>query len=130
MVESMGKNGALSAKAILDIMEGNLTNNDDLVGVGAIFEQGSITFEPSEAATLVDSKQRFSPYLSKNNSDITAALIEGADDKSVADWYWIPKEEKRAVLTEPYNYNVNGQTVLMTTISVPLVNASGTFLAY
>lgn len=127
MVESMGKNGALSAKAILDIMEGNLTNNDDLVGVGAIFEQGSITFEPSEAATLVDSKQRFSPYLSKNNSDITAALIEGADDKSVADWYWIPKEEKRAVLTEPYNYNVNGQTVLMTTISVPLVNASGTF---
>ena len=37
------------------------------------------------------------------------------------------QEERRAVLTEPYDYNVNGQSVLMTTISVPLINASGTF---
>lgn len=39
----------------------------------------------------------------------------------------MPKEEGRTVLTEPYDYSVNGQTVLMTTISVPLVNASGKF---
>lgn len=39
----------------------------------------------------------------------------------------VPKEEGRAVLTEPYDYKVNGETISMTTISVPLVNASGTF---
>ncbi|WP_155593372.1 methyl-accepting chemotaxis protein [Lysinibacillus cavernae] len=127
IIESMEKNKSLSTKGVLDIMESNLANNADLLGVGAIFEEDSITLNPSDAATLIDSKKRFGPYLSKNGNEISTALLEGVDDKSASEWYWVPKEEGRAVLTEPYDYNVNGQNVLMTTISVPLVNASGTF---
>jgi methyl-accepting chemotaxis protein len=126
IIESLEKNNTLSTKGVIDIMENNLANNNDILGVGAIFEQDSIILEPTEAA-LIDTKKRFMPYLSKNGNDITMALIEGIDDKSVSEWYWVPKEERRAVLTEPYEYNVNGQSVLMTTISVPLINASGTF---
>ena len=127
IVESMEKNKALSTKGILDIMERNLANNDDLLGVGAIFEQGSIIVDPNDEATLVDFKKRFGPYLSKNGNGITTALLEGVDDKNLSQWYWVPKEEGRTVLTEPYEYSVNGQSVLMTTISVPLVNAAGKF---
>ncbi|WP_235473270.1 methyl-accepting chemotaxis protein [Lysinibacillus macroides] len=127
IVESMEKNNTLSTKAILDIMESNLVNNDDLVGVGAIFDPDTIPLEPNEVPALVDPKKRFSPYLSKSNNDITSAVVEGTDDRAVSEWYWVPKEEGRSVLTEPYDYNVNGQTVLMTTISVPLVDASGAF---
>ena len=127
IVESMEKNKTLSTKGVLDIMENNLANNDDLLGVGAIFEQNSLIVNPNDEATLVDSKKRFGPYLSKNGNEITTTLIEGVDDKNVSQWYWVPKEEGRTVLTEPYDYSVNGQTVLMTTISVPLVNASGKF---
>ena len=127
IVESMEKNKTLSTKGVLDIMENNLANNDDLLGVGAIFEQNSLIVNPNDEATLVDSKKRFGPYLSKNGNEITTTLIEGVDDKNVSQWYWVPKEEGRTILTEPYDYSVNGQTVLMTTISVPLVNASGKF---
>lgn len=126
IIESMEKNNTLSTKGVIDVMENNLASNNDILGVGAIFEQDSIILEPTEAA-LVDTKKRFIPYLSKNGNDISTALIEGIDDKSISEWYWVPKEERRAVLTEPYDYNVNGQSVLMTTISVPLINASGTF---
>ncbi len=126
IIESMEKNNTLSTKGVIDIMENNLASNNDILGVGAIFEQESIILEPTEAS-LVDTKNRFIPYLNKNGNDITTALIEGIDDKSISEWYWVPKEERRAVLTEPYDYNVNGQSVLMTTISVPLINASGTF---
>ncbi len=126
IVESMEKNKTLSTKGILDIMENNLASNDDLLGVGAIFEENSLIVNPNEA-TLVDSQKRFGPYLSKNDNEITTTLIEGLDDKNVSQWYWVPKEEGRTVLTEPYDYSVNGQTVLMTTISVPLINASGKF---
>lgn len=126
IIESMEKNNTLSTKGVIDIMENNLANNNDILGVGAIFEQNSIILEPTEAA-LVDTNKRFIPYLSKNGNDITTAQIEGIDDKSVSEWYWVPKEDRRAVLTEPYDYNVNGQSVLMTTISVPLINASGAF---
>lgn len=127
IVESMEKNKTLSTKGVLDIMENNLANNDDLLGVGAIFEQNSLIVNPNDEATLVDSKKRFGPYLSKSGNEITTTLIEGVDDKNVSQWYWVPKEEGRTILTEPYDYSVNGQTVLMTTISVPLVNASGKF---
>lgn len=127
IIESMEKNKTLSTKGVLDIMENNLANNNDLLGVGAIFEQNSLIVNPNDEATLVDSKKRFGPYLSKNDKEITTTLIEGVDDKNVSQWYWVPKEEGRTVLTEPYDYSVNGQTVLMTTISVPLVNASGKF---
>lgn len=127
IVESMEKNKTLSTKGVLDIMENNLANNDDLLGVGAIFEQNSLIVNPNDEATLVDSQKRFGPYLSKSRNEITTTLIEGVDDKNVSQWYWVPKEEGRTILTEPYDYSVNGQTVLMTTISVPLVNASGKF---
>lgn len=143
IVETMEKKGEVSAQAILDIMETNLVNNDDLLGVGVILEQNIANVKPIALATLLeqntmkidsatyaaltDSKNRFIPYLSKDGGGITAAAIEGIDDKSVSEWYWVPKDEGRSVLTEPYDYNVNGKTVLMTTISVPLVNASGSF---
>ena len=143
IVETMEKKGEVSAQAILDIMETNLVNNDDLLGVGVILEQNIANVKPIALATLleqntmkidsatyealIDSKNRFIPYLSKDGGGITAAAIEGIDDKSVSEWYWVPKDEGRSVLTEPYDYNVNGKTVLMTTISVPLVNASGSF---
>ncbi|MGE7674910.1 methyl-accepting chemotaxis protein [Lysinibacillus sp. NPDC094403] len=127
IVEGMENKGKLSAEDIIDMMETNLVNNEDLLGVGAVFEQNSVKIDPTIHATLVDSKNRFVPYLSKDGSKITTASLEGLEDKKVSEWYWIPKEEGRAVLTEPYDYNIDGKTVRMTTISVPLVDSSGVF---
>ncbi|MGE7132301.1 methyl-accepting chemotaxis protein [Lysinibacillus xylanilyticus] len=125
IVEGMEKKGKLSAEDIIDMMETNLVNNEDLLGVGAVFEKNSTNIEPTISSTLVDSKKRFIPYLSKDGNGITTNSLEGIEDKSISEWYWIPKEEGRSVLTEPYDYKINGQTVLMTTIAVPLVDASG-----
>ncbi|MEY9978325.1 methyl-accepting chemotaxis protein [Lysinibacillus sp. RC79] len=127
IVEGMEKKGKLSAEDIIKMMETNLVNNEDLLAVGAVFEPNSTNVEPTINATLVDSKNRFIPYLSKDGNEITTSFIDGIDDKSISEWYWIPKEEGRSVLTEPYEYNIKGQTVLMTTIAVPLVDASGSF---
>ncbi|MEB2301838.1 methyl-accepting chemotaxis protein [Lysinibacillus xylanilyticus] len=127
IVEGMEKKGKLSAEDVIDMMETNLANNEDLLGVGAVFERNSTNIEPTINATLVDSKNRFIPYLSKDENGITRASLEGIEDKSISEWYWIPKEEGRSILTEPYDYKINGQTVLMTTIAVPLVDAEGSF---
>lgn len=125
IIESLEKSGQLSGEAIIKIMEANLLNSEDLLGVGAVFEENSATIEPTVSDKLVDTENRFIPYLSKDGSSITKSPIEGLEDKNVSEWYWVPKEERRAVLTEPYDYNVNGNTVLMTTIAVPVVNSSG-----
>ncbi|MGN4126974.1 methyl-accepting chemotaxis protein [Lysinibacillus sphaericus] len=127
IVETMHNNGGLSAEGLMDILETNLIKNDDLIGVGAILEKESAQVEPTVDVTLIDTKERFMPYMSKNGNEIAITAIEGLEEKSSAQWYWVPKEEERAILTEPYDYKVNGETISMTTISVPLVNSSGTF---
>ncbi len=127
IVETMHNNGGLSAEGLMDILETNLVKNDDLIGVGAILEKESAQVEPTVDVTLIDTKERFMPYMSKNGNEIAITAIEGLEEKSSAQWYWVPKEEERAILTEPYDYKVNGETISMTTISVPLVNSSGTF---
>ena len=55
IIESTEKNNTLSTKGVIDIMENNLANNNDILGVGAIFEQDSIILEPTETA-LIDTK--------------------------------------------------------------------------
>jgi len=108
------------------ILEQNIANVKP-IALTTLLEQNTMKIDSATYEALIDSKNRFIPYLSKDGGGITAAAIEGIDDKSVSEWYWVPKDEGRSVLTEPYDYNVNGKTVLMTTISVPLVNASGSF---
>ncbi|MFJ5767777.1 methyl-accepting chemotaxis protein [Lysinibacillus sp. NPDC093210] len=125
IVEAMQKNDELSTESVMDILETNLMKNEDLLGVGAVLENGAVKVGPTIDNALIDQKNRFIPYLSKDGNNTSANAIEGIDKTDAADWYRIPTEEGRAVLTEPYDYTVNGKTISMTTIAVPLVNASG-----
>ncbi|WP_342598170.1 methyl-accepting chemotaxis protein [Psychrobacillus sp. FSL H8-0483] len=125
--ETMQSNGELSAAEVLSILEKNLAENEDLLGVAAILENGSAKVESTIPSNLIDSSKHFVPYLSKDGNEISTTSLEGYEDTENGDWYWIPKKEGRAVLTEPYDYEVNGKTVSMTTISVPLFSSSGTF---
>ncbi len=125
IVEAMQKNEELSTESVMDILETNLMKNEDLLGVGAVLENGAIKVGPTIDTALIDQNNRFIPYLTKDGNKTSTNAIEGIDKTDAADWYRIPTEEGRAVLTEPYDYSVNGKTISMTTIAVPLINASG-----
>lgn len=127
ILETMQANGDLSEDEVLNILETNLAKNNDLFGVAALLEPGTVEVDSTISNTLTDSEKRFIPYLYKEGDSIITSPIAGYEKEDSADWYWIPKKEGRAVLTEPYDYDVNGKTVSMTTISVPLVTSSGTF---
>lgn len=125
--ETMHTNGDLSAAEILRILEKNLADSKDILGVAAIFENHSLESEPILSSDLTDSSNRFIPYLVKDADKVLITSVEDYEDEQSADWYWIPKKEGRAVLTEPYDYDVNGNKVMMTTLAVPLVSSSGAF---
>ncbi|MGE7843759.1 methyl-accepting chemotaxis protein [Lysinibacillus sp. NPDC093712] len=125
IVEAMQKNDELSTESVMDILETNLMKNEDLLGVGAVLDNGAVKVGPTIDTALIDQNNRFIPYLTKDGNKTSTNAIEGIDKTDAADWYRIPTEEGRAVLTEPYDYSVNGKTISMTTIAVPLVNASG-----
>lgn len=126
IVETLQAQGALTTDEVVGIIENNLKNNEDATGMAAVFEKGFIPLEDTDRK-LVDSTKRFVPYLYKDGSNVTIEALSGYDTAGEGDWYLIPKSEKRAILTEPYTYNTGGESILMTTISVPLVTGSGEF---
>ncbi|MFS0577425.1 methyl-accepting chemotaxis protein [Sporosarcina sp. 179-K 3D1 HS] len=125
--ETLQAQDRLSTDEVLSVIENNLKNNLDATGMAAIFEKGFIPHEPKVDQRLVDPDQRFIPYLYKEDDNIHVEALSEYETPGEGDWYLIPKNEKRAILTEPYEYDAGGQTVLMTTISVPLLTGSGEF---
>ncbi|MEK5039760.1 methyl-accepting chemotaxis protein [Sporosarcina sp. FSL K6-3457] len=125
--ETLQAQGNLTANEIISVIENNLANHEDAMGMAAIFEKGSIPIEPSVNSNLVDRAQRFIPYLYKDGDLIHVEGLSDYEIEGEGDWYLIPKKDKRAILTEPYDYSAGGEIVPMTTISVPLITKSGTF---
>ena len=128
MLETIQEEGKLSGEDVLKILKENLKENKDLESVGAVFERDTLKLDKDLPSGLVDGQKRFIPYLIKDGSGAKIQPLEGYDDERAADWYRIPKKDRKAVLTEPYEYEVNGKKVLMTTLSVPLKDASGSFM--
>ncbi|GKV56096.1 methyl-accepting chemotaxis protein [Sporosarcina sp. NCCP-2222] len=125
--ETLQANHDLTTDEVIHVIENNLKKNEDATGMAAVFEKGFIPLDGNIQSGLVDSTDRFVPYLYKKENGIGVEPLSGYDNPGEGDWYLVPKNEKRAVLTEPYEYNAGGQTVLMTTISVPLMTESGQF---
>lgn len=123
--ETLHSQGNLTNKEILSVMERNLTDNADAIGMAAVFESGSIPLDDQVDNKLVDSTKRFIPYLFKEDKNIDLRGLVGYDDAGVENWYSIPKNEGRAVLAEPHVFDSGSELVLMTTMSVPLVTESG-----
>lgn len=127
IVQTMESKGELSTENVMEILDNNLNDNKDLLGVGAILENNTVKIGPTTDTALIDQKNRFIPYLTRGKNEVIVKPVLGLDEKNGAEWYRIPKEEGRAMLTEPYEFNVNGNTISMTTIAVPLVDNKGTY---
>ncbi|WOV85667.1 methyl-accepting chemotaxis protein [Sporosarcina jeotgali] len=126
IIETLQEQGNLTTEEMTGVIENNLQKNSDATGMAAIVESGFIPLDKSDMA-LLDTSKRFIPYLYKDGSEVVAEPLSGYETEGEGDWYLVPKGEKRAVLTEPYIYNAGGQTVLMTTIAVPLITNSDEF---
>ncbi|OKL36327.1 methyl-accepting chemotaxis protein [Domibacillus mangrovi] len=125
-MESMQTDGKLTAASALRILQANFAENDYLFSMGLILENGTVPIEPDVDKALIDQEKRFMPYVYKGESDVEIERVTGYDDGS--DWSSIPKNEHRAVLTEAYEYEVNGEMVNLSTISMPLLSRDGTLL--
>ncbi|GLC90137.1 methyl-accepting chemotaxis protein [Lysinibacillus piscis] len=127
ILENLKNNDDLYTDDIIEVINNNLQNNVDLVGGGAVFEKDAVILAEETETALFDKEGRYIPYSFRDGDHISTDNIGSLEDKSVTEWYWIPKEEKRSILTEPYDYEVNGQMILMATIAVPLVDEDGQF---
>ncbi|ARK25425.1 methyl-accepting chemotaxis protein [Sporosarcina sp. P37] len=127
IIESLQAEGGMQPDEVIRIIKNNLRKNEDATGMAAVINQSAFAEGEVIPKNLLDDNKQFIPYIFKDDEIIGVEPLSGMDDSEANSWYTVPKTENRSILTEPYSYETNGQTILMTTISVPMTDAAGNY---
>ena len=127
IIETMQAQGEMNPDEIIRIIKNNLQKNEDATGMAAVVNQSAFAEGEIIPKNLLDENKQFIPYIFRQDTTTDVEPLSGMDDPTANSWYTVPKNEARSILTEPYPYETNGQTILMTTISVPMIDASGNY---
>jgi methyl-accepting chemotaxis protein len=67
-----------------------------------------------------DHTGRFIPYWFRSKGSVSLQALVGYDVPGEGDYYLIPKQTGDETLIEPYEYDIDGHRVLMTTLGIPI----------
>lgn len=112
------------------ILKSFIESRPSYLGVYVLFEPDQ--FDGSDntyrGTDLHDDTGRYIPYwvIDENGRGVAEALVEYEEDYS--GWYQDPKRTNREAIQDPFIYPIQGVDVLMTSLTVPVQNASGQFI--
>ncbi len=123
-LKTLNRNGKLNKSTALELIKSKLLKNKDYVGMCAMFEPNKLCENDTSYSHLMD-KDIFIPYLYYNlEGEINIDPLMDYDVEGMCDYYLIPKQSKKPLLTEPYSYPINGKDILMVTLSEPILQDS------
>ncbi|MCE9942093.1 methyl-accepting chemotaxis protein [Aeromonas rivipollensis] len=122
----------LDRQQATDLLKAQLGLEPQLYGAFAGFEPGGFDGQDSafagQSALGSDDKGRFVPYFYRDKEKIGSDLllsIEKSDADEFGnpanDYYACPKREGRSCLIDPFKVDINGQQVLVSTITTPIL---------
>lgn len=114
-----------------DVMEEILINNPQLIGVWACFEPQSIDgLDGIYANRRVDTDEtgRYIPYFYQSGNQVGLEALVEYETQGDGDFYLLARDSGRETIMEPFYYEVDGQSVLMTTLAVPVRDHDDTVL--
>lgn len=128
-IQTLRQDGNPSRTLVMEMHKKLFESHPEVVGSAIAFEPNAFDGKDNQYKneSPSDSTGRFIPYISRNDSKIIVEPLIDYDNKE-SEWYFVPKETKKAVITEPYIYPVNGVDVVMTTIAVPILSDTEEFL--
>jgi methyl-accepting chemotaxis protein len=102
------------------ILEGLTRENPDIIAAWNVWEPDALEGDDRHfLGTKGTSKTgRFAPYYYWDNGIIKQSVLEDFEDPA----YLIPKKTGLPVLMDPYEYEVGGKTLLITSIAYPIQN--------
>jgi methyl-accepting chemotaxis protein len=119
-VQADGRQGD---RAYADALERKLLSADkSLLGVWSAFEPQA--FDGKDAGHLHDPKSdatgRYISYWFRDGDAISVTPLADYETPGTGDYYLIPRDTGRGVAIEPYDYQVAGKQVLMTSLATPI----------
>lgn len=120
-----GTDNPPARQVYLDTMQGMLSDNDEFLGVYVAFEPGALDGKDAEYANAPGHAEDggFRPWIYRDGGKISmqpSLNPTDPDDPNLA-WYYLPKKTQQEVMMEPWAYDINGKSVLMVDMIVPII---------
>ncbi len=105
------------------MLRGVLEGNAGFLGVWTGWEPNAFDGKDAEFVqqTGHDATGRFVPYWNRGGGRLQVEPLVGYDKPGDGDYYLLAKQRGKEVLLEPYAYEVGGKSMLITTVTVPIV---------
>jgi len=127
---------ALDRERITELLRGLLDANKDIMGTYVAWEKNAVDGKDDlhAGAEHTFKNGQFAPYWSRSNNNLALRPLNlqfledggAAQDSSSNFWYTCPLKQRRICLTEPYSWEAQGQTIVGTSITMPLM-VNGTY---
>ncbi|MEV9643657.1 PDC sensor domain-containing protein [Aliarcobacter butzleri] len=115
-------NEKLSKEGTIKYLKEILNQNKFLLGVWFTFEDGTLVYTKNDGSDKINYYTKdgvFQPYVVRN-SDGSFTIEPSNDFNLESEWINKPYKNKEVSITEPYNYEIDGKNVLLTTVSSPV----------
>jgi methyl-accepting chemotaxis protein len=109
------------------IMKSVLEENEDILGIWTCWEPNALDGLDRQSRNDVDSDVtgRFIPYWNRSGGEITLTALVDYDKEGVGDYYLLARNSGNETILPPYEYEIDGKMVLLTTVSVPIKDSDG-----
>jgi len=101
------------------ILEGMAEENPGIIGAWCVWDPDVLEGDDRQfiGTKGTGPNGRFSPYYYWDGGKVKLDVLQ---DYNEADYYLLARNSGKPTLLDPFEYNVSGKTVLMTSISVPI----------
>ncbi len=115
--------GTPSREAVDALLNKLLVDNPQFLGLSTGWEPNAFDGKDAEYAGKPghDATGRYIPYFVRSGGAISREPLVDYDEAGAGDYYQVPKKTGLDMVAEPYSYEINGQSVQMTSIMVPLM---------
>lgn len=114
----------ISRQEVLRMMENQFRDHHTIFGLNTGWEPDAFDGKDSEFAGKApyDQTGRMLPYMTRNaDNSVKVEPLVDYDKEGAGDYYLLPKKLKTDLIIPPYSYPVDGKTILMITLSSPIV---------
>ncbi|WP_372184398.1 methyl-accepting chemotaxis protein [Xanthomonas axonopodis] len=116
-------NGGISRDSAAAVVHDQLLDHPEWVGMGTLWEPQAFDGKDSAFANAKghDATGRFMTYWGRSEQTLVREPLTDYETPGLGDWNLKPRALLRQTVAEPYDYKIGGKTVLMTTLSTPIL---------
>ena len=115
--------GGLDRATASAVIRQQLVSHPEWMGVGTIWEPQAFDGKDADNVATAghDATGRFMSYWAWSNGEPMQEALRDYEVPGNGDWYLLPRQLRQPVVLEPYEYEIGGRKVLMTTLATPIL---------